>query len=161
MLTREINVQGELYQVILDDEVYEQLKEASLYGQFDDMTQKVYVHLRFKGKGEKQIYLHRWLMNAPKGMVVDHKNDNPLDNRRSNLQIITHAQNLQKKKPGSNNKSGVRGIYQDKKSGNWKVEFWRSDKRIYVGTFSDFMDACDALNEAKENLSTNPNEMGN
>lgn len=58
------------------------------------------------------VKLHRWIMNAPKGLVVDHINGDTLDNRRSNLRIVTQAQNLQNihRVPRHNKSSGIRGV---------------------------------------------------
>jgi len=42
----------------------------------------------------KTIYMHRVIANAPKGFVIDHLNGNIRDNRRCNLRICTHAENL-------------------------------------------------------------------
>lgn len=42
------------------------------------------------------VKLHHFLCGAvTKGLVVDHYNGNKLDNRRSNLRIVTHKQNSQ------------------------------------------------------------------
>ena len=38
-------------------------------------------------------YLHRIIMNAKKGDVIDHINHDTLDNRRENLRIVTHSEN--------------------------------------------------------------------
>lgn len=49
-----------------------------------------------------QIALHRLVYvlkigDIPEGMQVDHKNDNRLDNRKENLQLLTHYENVHKK----------------------------------------------------------------
>ena len=38
--------------------------------------------------------MHRFLLNAPKDMVVHHRNGNTLDNRRCNLEVITRAAHM-------------------------------------------------------------------
>jgi hypothetical protein len=39
------------------------------------------------------IYLHRFIMAAPKGVIVDHVNGDTLDNRRANLRLCSTRQN--------------------------------------------------------------------
>jgi hypothetical protein len=39
-------------------------------------------------------FLHRLIMSPPKGMEVDHVNGNKADNRRENLRVCTHAENM-------------------------------------------------------------------
>ena len=45
----------------------------------------------------RNIYLHRYLTNAPAGLTVDHKNGNSLDNRRSNLELVTQSENSRRR----------------------------------------------------------------
>lgn len=44
-------------------------------------------------KGTTPVYLHRLIMDAPDGYDVDHVNRNRLDNRRSNLRVVSHIEN--------------------------------------------------------------------
>ena len=47
-----------------------------------------------KAGKKKEVYMHRFLMDAPRGKVVDHLNGDGLDNRRANLRICTQKENL-------------------------------------------------------------------
>jgi hypothetical protein len=41
-----------------------------------------------------RVYMHRLITSCPDGLEVDHINHNTLDNRRSNLRVVTHAENM-------------------------------------------------------------------
>lgn len=55
-----------------------------------------------KGQGGRKacrrIYLHRLIMGLHHGdpLVVDHLNNNPLDNRRENLEVVTKQENTRR-----------------------------------------------------------------
>lgn len=93
---------------IVDDEDYEKVVEAI-------GRSKWYVHNNNSAKdyamsGDRRKSIHRVVMDAPKGMDVDHANGNPLDNRKSNLRICTRSQNSQNKKLRRDSKSGFKGV---------------------------------------------------
>ncbi len=81
----------------------------------------------------KRLKLHRWLMNAPEGVEVDHRNRDPFDNRRStNLRLLTHQQNSCNRKP-ARNKHGFRGVHFHKPSGKYVAKVRRHYRWIYLG----------------------------
>ena len=65
-----------------------------------------------------RVPMHRLLCPAPSGMVVDHKNRNPLDNRRENLRACTHAENMRNRRSNYGS-APYRGVYQVKGGKYW------------------------------------------
>lgn len=43
---------------------------------------------QYKKTGKQILFMHRFIMSAPKNLVVHHKNGDSLDNRRSNLELM-------------------------------------------------------------------------
>lgn len=80
--------------------------------------------------------LHRYIMNAPDNLIVDHKNRNTHDNRFCNLRFATKQQNCQnqKKMDGTTSKYKgvcfVRGKYHSKIKDNIGND-------IFLGVFDD------------------------
>lgn len=88
----------------------DEMDEAIVLGHRWYVARTGYV-CRSGGSKGGAIFLHREIMQPPKGLVVDHINDDPLDNRRSNLRIVTTQQNVGRSR--RLNKHGYRGIRQD------------------------------------------------
>jgi hypothetical protein len=106
-----------------------------------------------RGSGRKNqksvhMYLHRFIMDAPKGKVVDHINRNPLDNRRSNLRICDQSTNIYNSGTFSNNKSGIRGVAWHSAAKKWEAFIHNANKKIYLGVFDNIVDAQKARAEA-------------
>lgn len=104
--------------------------------------------------GKKRIRqhfaLHRVIMNAPKGFDVDHINGNPLDNRKSNLRICTHADNGKNLTIKSNNKSGVSGVCWITRDRRWCARIKHGDKYLSLGYYKDKADAIKARRNAEK-----------
>lgn len=95
-------------------------------------------------KKKTTIPLHRLVMGSPKNMIIDHINGNTLDNRKSNLRVVTKGQNSQNlKNERKNSVSGVRGVNWHKTNKRWTANVRINGKRIYLGSYK-------AIEEAKK-----------
>lgn len=104
---------------------------------------------RINGK-RKNISLHRLIMGYPNGFFVDHINHDGLNNTNENLRIVTHAENGQNRKgAASNNKSGIRGVYLDKKTNKWRAHIMINKRGINLGSYDDIHDAEQAAVQAR------------
>ena len=91
----------------------------------------------------KRRFLHQLIMDYyDPDMDVDHINRNGLDNRKSNLRIVTHGKNITNQGEGT----GVKKV----PSGNYQAVITKDAKPIYLGTFNSFSEACAARRAAEE-----------
>lgn len=87
----------------------------------------------------RPIFLHQFLMDA-NGKDVDHKNNNTLDNRKSNMRIVEESNNSKNRKSrNKNNKSGYRNVSFYK--GKWIVQMQIDGKNKKIGSFDDVHEA--------------------
>jgi hypothetical protein len=102
----------------------------------------------------RSVYMHRFLIGAPPGRVVDHRNHDGLDNRRANIRECSVAENTfhrRAARPGS--RSGVRNVYWHKATRSWYVEVAASGRRHFFGSFRDIHEAEQAAIKARASLS--------
>lgn len=98
------------------------------------MHGKGYVQSQDKGM------LHAFIIGAVRGRVTDHINKNRLDNRKSNLRIVTVSENGYNSKLPANNTSGVKGVTYHKQSGGWD-SFLEKDGVATRKLFREYDDA--------------------
>lgn len=102
-----------------------------------------YVGTHIKNDGKHYtLRIHRLLMNPPKGMDVDHINQDPLNNTRANLRIVTRQQNCFN--------TSAKGYYFDKTKQKYRAAIAAYGKRYHLGLFSTEEEAREAYLEAKE-----------
>jgi hypothetical protein len=100
-----------------------------------------------RGNGaNKKIRMHREIMGAPSSAEVDHINGNTLDNRKSNLRVVTHSENMKNRKLNSNSKTGYKGVCYDKLNGMYHVTLRYNGKKVFLGRYKNVVDAALAYN---------------
>ena len=115
-----------------------------------------YTQFTLYSLGEKlQIYTHQlvamaFLSHIPDGhnYIVDHIDNNPLNNNLLNLQIVSQRTNSSKDKKGTSLYTGVSFA---KKSKKWLSQITVNYKKIYLGHFDCEIEAHEAYqNKLKE-----------
>lgn len=98
-------------------------------------------------KSYSTLLLHRVLMNAPKGVLVDHINGDRLDNRLENLRLCSRQENARNsKKLSTSNTSGSKGVYPHKNK--WTARITVNYRLLYLGLFVKKEDAEEAYEKA-------------
>ena len=102
----------------------------------------------------RTVSLHRLIMGAKKGEIVDHCNRSlTLDNQRYNLRLCTPAQNRQNSKKQSTRdgkicSSRFKGVYRRGSEKKWHSRITINSKRIHLGYFDNEMSAAYAYEKA-------------
>lgn len=120
---------------------------------WNEDTQSFYAHGTIKKENGKTetVSLHRWVMDAPKEMHVDHINHETLDNTDINLRLITQAENNQNLRLfRKNNTSGVRGVSWHKRKNKWQAAIRVNKIQIYLGLFNEIEEAENVVTEARK-----------
>lgn len=130
------------YLAKVDDEDYDRINQYKwcVFGE----DHHPYAERRIKTeKGSHLQLMHRLVVNAPKGMVVDHINHNGLDNRKENLRICTDRENRlnSRKYNYKNSYSKYRGVTWDKKRNKWVAQIMCNRKNYNLGVFDTQIEA--------------------
>jgi hypothetical protein len=122
---------------------------------FERLSQRKWCALHIKKSGifyaasridGKFVLMHRYLTDAPKGMLVDHANRNTLDNRRANLRVCTKAQNNANK--GAIGKHGLKGVYLQSPTERWGAQITVNGMRRDLGRYDSKAEAARAYDAA-------------
>lgn len=130
--------------ILVDDEDYERLSQYNWY-----LNESGYAVAKVDGKTER---MHRLILGLEPfdGKAGDHVNRNRLDNRRSNLRVVTTTENNRNSSVRKDSKSGVRGVCWDVSRGKWKAHIGvGTNKLLNIGRYETKEEAV-AARQAKE-----------
>jgi len=129
-----INISG--IDVLIDKDDLIRVIESGPWRAHQGSKNQYFVHTTARPQ-HKNILLHRFIASAPNGLEVDHINGNTLDNRKSNLRICTHLENIRNSKKRINSKTSFKGITRaHSKSERWCANICVNGKNMHLGTYS-------------------------
>lgn len=151
------NGKGKLHEVIIDIDDFDKVSsQQTWYVDYDtklkNKKESIKCHSKqINGFRDKNIVLHRFIMNAKSRDIIDHINGNILDNRKSNLRICSSRINCLNRVNISKSKSGHRNIYFETRDNKYRVRI-RIEKNKYseFGKFEKLEDAIKKRNEIYE-----------
>lgn len=132
---------------IVDDEDYDMLTQYGWYAHRSSGDKRYYAHATINSK---TLSMHRFLLGLPPHKpMVDHINNNGLDNRKSNLRTVTARQNAMNVTPRENCASKYKGVSWHKRDKRWEVYISpKVGKRMYVGGSKNEKKAAEIYNNA-------------
>jgi hypothetical protein len=98
--------------------------------------------------------IHRLIMarvmdrELTKDEVIDHIDNNPLNNTRANLRLATRTQNNRNRGPAKKSKSGYKGVCWDKSCSKWITQIVVDRKVKHLGRYDDPKEGARAYNAA-------------
>lgn len=127
--------QGQWYKV--DEQDYEWLSQYAWY----DRNGYPNTH-----SPHGRLSMHRLIFERTtgkkirRGYYVDHRDRDLTNNRRSNLRLATHRQNIANQGPNKANTTGYKGVSKNKK-GKWESYIRVYRKRVHIGVTTDPFEA--------------------
>ncbi len=125
--------------VIISDEDYDDLSQYKWH-----MDKLGYVYGR-PNKNNKKMCMHRYIMNAPENLIVDHINGIRHDNRRSNLRLSTPVQNSRNRVKKEGTTSKYIGVSYHPLSKKYRAVLISNKKRYYMGCYDDETKAAEII----------------
>ena len=111
----------------VDDDVFDTLNQLKWHFDGYYARRNLYADSR-----QIHILMHRLIAGAKEGELVDHRNGDPLDNRKENLRICNRSNNAMnmRKHRGASIYKGV-----SKHENSWRTQIWHNNEKVFGATF--------------------------
>lgn len=124
------------FEVLVDEDDFSRLDKYSWWASIRGKKVGIFRAGRVNGK-KRTIQIHREIMGAKAGEVVDHINRNKFDNQKSNLRICTQYENARNVGPITGKKYKGTSKRAEGNSVGWIATIHCGHERFYLGYFND------------------------
>lgn len=143
------NAKNKLFNLVafVDDEDYERVNKYKWSADKAKRGFTIYAMAQIPGRG--RVRMHRFIMNFPEDQSIDHKDNNGLNNQKSNLRYATRSQNMGNKSKSLGTTSQYKGV--TKTAHNKWMSRIHNEKSFYLGTYGSEIEAAKVYDyKAKE-----------
>lgn len=141
------------FEILEDYAIGRDDKGNSFYIDIEDID-KVKKYCWYKGKGgywmsscaeeggnKKHLKLHKYITDTNSKQIIDHRDRNKDNNRKSNLIHSDKYRNARNSSKARNNASGYIGVSYNKKRKEWKASVSKNNKEVFLGWYKNKEDA--------------------
>ncbi len=124
------------------------IKGHRWFAHYNKRHDRWYVRTAYRSNGKRiTLGIHRLILSAKPGQLVDHINGDGLDNRRENLRICNHAGNSRNQNR-TRGASKFKGVIIRKSLNKWNARIRYDGKQHHLGYFDNEIDAALAYDYA-------------
>jgi hypothetical protein len=131
---------------LVDDEDFDRVN-AFKWCAIRALNGKFYAHRR-RSHDNPYVSMHRFVVGAGRGQVVDHRHGNTLDNRRENLRVCTGQQNGWNRSADRRSRTGFKGVHYFAPMGKWQAHIRVNNRKMHLGYHATVEDAAKAYDAA-------------
>lgn len=136
------------YVALVDDEDYEWLSEYRWYPSKSPTTVYAVTNIQHGTNDWRTMSMHRLILGAKKGDLVDHRDRNGLNNQRDNIRVTSRQVNNINTRVRKDNTSGYRGVSFAKRMNKWSANIQHDGRQRCLGYFDHAEDAAKAYDAA-------------
>lgn len=134
---------------VIDDEDFDRVNQHKWY--FDN-GRAIKNDKMVDYKRGKRILLHRFIMGVTDGQMIDHIDQDPLNNQKINLRFTNKSENGLNRGKNKNNTSGHKGVSFNKRQKTWIGQIQINGKKIFLGYYKTKEEANEAYKHRATNL---------
>lgn len=142
------------YVALVDDSDYERINKHRWSVQVVRGGVVYACRSEYRDGKKRTVLMHREIIGAGPGQMVDHIDRDSLNNTRANLRFCTPRENQQNRgawtRRAAVRPSAFKGVHWDKRRKKWRAEIVVSGQRRFLGRFIDEIEAARAYDKVAQ-----------